>query len=61
MPSQLARFTDRCVDLSQNAVIGEPAPAIDPDDRVPDEAVGLVPSVGSDSGCDPVDTPFSAE
>jgi len=28
MPSQLARFTDRCVDLSQNAVIGKPAPAI---------------------------------
>ena len=28
MPTQLARFTDRCVDLSQKAVVGEPAPPI---------------------------------
>lgn len=28
MPSRLARFTDRCVDLSQDAVIGEPVPAV---------------------------------
>ncbi|WP_265112520.1 IS5 family transposase [Halosolutus halophilus] len=32
MPSQLARFTDRCVDLSQNAVTGEPAPVIEKGD-----------------------------
>jgi|GEM_PF-4239625 len=24
MPTQLARFTDRCVDLSQKAIVGEP-------------------------------------
>ncbi|WP_436936522.1 IS5 family transposase [Halovenus marina] len=28
MPSQLARFTDRIVDLSQKAVVGNPAPAV---------------------------------
>ena len=28
MPSQLARFTDRSVELSQDAVTGEPAPAV---------------------------------
>lgn len=28
MASQLARFTDRCVELSQNAVTGKPAPAV---------------------------------
>lgn len=28
MPSQLARFTDRIVDLSQKAVVGDPAPAV---------------------------------
>ena len=28
MPTQLARFTSRCVDLSKNAVIGDPAPAV---------------------------------
>src|SRR6056297_1041785 len=29
MPSQLARFTSRCVDLSKKAVIGEPALAVE--------------------------------
>ncbi len=28
MPTQLARFTDRCVDLSQKSVVGEPQPAL---------------------------------
>ena len=28
MPTQLARFTRRCFDLSKNAVIGDPAPAV---------------------------------
>ncbi|EJN57298.1 IS5 family transposase [Halogranum rubrum] len=28
MPTQLARFTDHCVDLSQKAVVGEPQPPL---------------------------------
>ncbi|MEA5408339.1 IS5 family transposase [Haloarculaceae archaeon H-GB2-1] len=32
MPSQLARFTSRCVDLSKKAVTGEPAPAVEKGD-----------------------------
>ena len=28
MPTQLARFTDNCVDLSQKAVVGEPQPPL---------------------------------
>lgn len=32
MLSQLTHFTDRCVDLSQDAVIGEPAPAVEKGD-----------------------------
>jgi hypothetical protein len=28
MPSQLARFTDRIVDFSQKAVVGDPDPAV---------------------------------
>ncbi|SEP16140.1 hypothetical protein SAMN04487948_11785 [Halogranum amylolyticum] len=28
MPTQLARFTDSCVDLSQKAVAGEPQPPL---------------------------------
>lgn len=28
MPIQLARFTDRCADLSQNSVVGEPKPTL---------------------------------
>jgi hypothetical protein len=26
MPTQLARFTSKCVDLSQKSVVGEPQP-----------------------------------
>ncbi|SEP15504.1 hypothetical protein SAMN04487948_11735 [Halogranum amylolyticum] len=29
MPTQLARFTDNCVDLSQKAVVGEPQPPLE--------------------------------
>ena len=29
MPTQLARFTDRCVDLSQKAVVGDPDPPLE--------------------------------
>jgi IS5 family transposase len=32
MPSQLARFTSRCVDLSKKAVTGEPAPPVEKGD-----------------------------